>query len=510
MKIFSESQSIVSDVVNRILNSKEVNALYLYGEKTYLTNLYPTIKVLEFDEKEAIKGSVVYAEVESIEMVSRLHTWITSYREEIDFILYVPSEEETVVKELSQFGMAYPLSKFSALSGFLFLIGETFDKKNWAIADDFKVLAIVHFYNEADILDKTIQHLLDEELDVYLLDNWSEDSSYEIALAYKNRYPNRIYLEKFPSTGKTDCFEWYNQLARTEEIAKEVEYDWFIHYDADEIRVAPWEGVNLRTALYWIDRLGYNCVENNVIDFRVTDVEQDNIFGQDVYFDFRHVFNWFNHLKTWKKSDYIDLKSTGGHTVKINNPKVFPLKILNKHYPIRSVEHGYRKVLKDRVPRFVKERRERGWHGHYDHIKGSEEIIYNQCDLLQWSDTTRLELFIPLFMELGLRWNNLQKTINVPSIQDKKLIVYGAGNIGRRGIVELAKNNEIVAWVDVNYDTMPWMCGIKIECLQEVIDKEFDYFVVAVVKENTKNEISSMLKETVVDEKIIWMEKTSV
>lgn len=508
--MFESSDSVVSNVINRILNAKELQELYVYGAKTTLTQLYPTIRVREWNGnvKEIEGDNVVFAEVDSWEILESIRNWLYELRTKNDFVLYVSSENIVIVKELSQLGYPYKLSEFSGLNGYLFLIGVTFDYKDVVAPEDFKVLAIMHFYNEADVLEKTIQHLLEQEVDIYLLDNWSDDGSYEIALDYKNKYPNRIMLERFPGTGKTSDYEWYKQLARTEEISQAMDYDWFIHYDADEIRIGPWEYISLKDTLYWIDSLGYNCVENNVIDFRLTQENQANIFAQDTYFDFRHKLKWFNHLKTWKKSEYIDLKTSGGHFLKRENPKVFPLKILNKHYPIRSVEQGYKKVFQDRIPRFEKERRTRGWHGHYDNIKEYQGLLYNPDEMIYWTESLRKQLFIPLFMEVGLRWDSIPVIVKEPDIQNKNIVVYGAGEAGKQVFEMLAKYNKIISWIDEQSDVLPWMYCSKVDDVQVLKNIEFDYIVVAVLNTKAREEIETLLKGYTSKEKIIWVEKS--
>ena len=55
------------------------------------------------------------------------------------------------------------------------------------------------------------------------------------------RYPDKVKIDRFPASGKKDYFDLYHQMAWTEELAKTLNYEWFIHYDADEIRVAPWK-----------------------------------------------------------------------------------------------------------------------------------------------------------------------------------------------------------------------------------------------------------------------------
>ena len=46
--------------------------------------------------------------------------------------------------------------------------------------DEFKVLAIIHCFNEVDIIAQTLEYLFSQQIDVYVMDNWSDDGTYEL------------------------------------------------------------------------------------------------------------------------------------------------------------------------------------------------------------------------------------------------------------------------------------------------------------------------------------------
>lgn len=377
MDIFGKNEIIISDVINRILNCKQTKKLYVREKSDpELKYLYPAIELLDMEKTKIVLNELIYFRAKDENDLIYIDSWINANGKDNDFIVYYPDEIKGICESLDRLGTPYPINEFSGLKGCLFLKGKTFEFAHEnPVPDSFHVLAIVHFYNEADILSRTIEYLLSQEIDIYLIDNWSNDGSYEIAEKYQSMYPEKIFLEHFPLSGKNDYYEWYNQLERTETISKNSDYDWYIHYDVDEMRCSPWRNITLRKAIYHIDQLGYNCVENTVIDFRLTVPGQSNIFMKDTFFDFRHKRLWFDQVKTWKKTRQIDLKSSGGHFAHVENPRIFPLKILNRHYPLRSVEQARKKVFTDRLPRFEKEKSERGWHGHYNRFQKDDDFF---------------------------------------------------------------------------------------------------------------------------------------
>jgi GT2 family glycosyltransferase len=83
-----------------------------------------------------------------------------------------------------------------------------------------------------------------------------------------------------------------------------------------------------------------------------------------------HVDHGLPHVKAWLQPDgeRVDLHTSGGHHVVFNNARVklFPLPFLLKHYPIRSQAHGERKVLVERLPRYLPAERKKNWHVQYD------------------------------------------------------------------------------------------------------------------------------------------------
>lgn len=514
MDVLSKSDTLISDVLNRILKCREINNLYIFGEvDKELDYLYPVIKIIPLEEENIIAEDVIYIRVNHENELYKAISWVKNNKEKKDFIIYVSSDINISDKNIKVLGIPHNLSEYSSLTGVLFLVGQSFQlPPKLEVPNKFKVLAIIHFYNEADIIEKTIQYLLKQEVNIYLLDNWSDDGSYEIAQKYQRKYPDKIYLEQFPPSGKSENYEWYNQLERTEQISRELEYDWFIHYDVDEMRVSPWEGVTLKKAIYWIDRQGYNGIENTVIDFRITKADMDNIFMSDTFFDFRHKKIYLDQFKTWKKTEEIELKSTAGHCADIAYPKIYPLKILNRHYPMRDVRQAEKKIFIDRKPRFKKENAERGWHGHYEKFKEIEDIIFDAGKLLLWEKDTFEKLYIPLFMECGVMKEEEDSSlagIKLPDITRKSIVVYGAGNIGKKVYSELEKRNNIVAWVDKRYKELKAPRCKRIVSPEEVRKLEYDYVVLAVINRVALPEIVRELEVEygIAEEKILFIER---
>lgn len=250
-----------------------------------------------------------------------------------------------------------------------------------------KILAIINSYNEKDIIYETITHLLNQGIDVCFVDNHSNDGTYElVASSFQN--DDRVIIRKSDYYG--DNYEWYQLLKNTENISHEFskKYDWFMHHDSDELRYSPFKNISMQEMISFVDSEDYNAIDFTVIDFRFTK-NNDNItkeFEKNLLsFEFGRRAGHFQQVKCWKYTKDINLADSGGHNVEFQNKKVYPIKFLLKHYPLRNIEQAQRKIFQDRQKRIMKEKNEKGWHSHYDKfIKNEISIVFKDYQLLRW------------------------------------------------------------------------------------------------------------------------------
>lgn len=253
---------------------------------------------------------------------------------------------------------------------------------------DFRVVALIPAYNEEDIIVTTLQYLISQDVEVYLLENWSTDSTYELASEFVGR--GVIEIERFPKDGPSSFYNWKEMLLRIEQVAGEIDSDWLLLQGADEIHVSPWPGLTLRDGLRRVDREGFNCIDHTVMTFHPIDngfVSGSDFESYFTHFDFCERPAAFRELNGWKQTGQkISLAESGGHEVLFEGRRVFPYKFLLKHYPVRSQLHGEKKVLRERKPRWDPEEKSRGWHTQYDHIGRGHNFLLNREDLSRWGD----------------------------------------------------------------------------------------------------------------------------
>lgn len=237
-----------------------------------------------------------------------------------------------------------------------------------------RIIAILASYNERRFIRACLEHYLQQGIEVYLLDNDSTDETVEIAREYLGQHV--IAIETIPRQG---MYQWQKILLRKEEIADELDADWFMHADPDEIRVAHRSDLTLAQAIEQVDHEGYNAInfmEYTFLPVRESDDHDSDCFQQSMrwYYPFgpRHphrlnawkkqprrwiglkplIREWWNHHRL--KTPSIDLHSSGGHVVYFPGIKPYPIDFKLKHYIVLSLNHAIQKYVdKDFEPREI-------------------------------------------------------------------------------------------------------------------------------------------------------------
>lgn len=225
----------------------------------------------------------------------------------------------------------------------------------------FRVVAIIAMFNEADIIGDCIRALSEQGVDSYVLDDGSTDQSVSIVESMVGQ--RVIGIERLPSDG---TFNLTRILRRKEQLERELEANWFVNHDADEFRESPWHGVTLADALRRVDTAGFNAVDFALFDFWPSTGSPNPTIGDGAPCSLGAAYN-ARQVRCWKKgANRVDLVSSAGHDVAFPDRRVFPLRFVLKHYPLRSAEHATRKIWRERVPRFDQQERAQGWHVQYD------------------------------------------------------------------------------------------------------------------------------------------------
>lgn len=218
------------------------------------------------------------------------------------------------------------------------------------------IVAIIAVRNELVYLREVIPYLDGERIEVIILDNDSTDGTLE-ALS-RAAYPNVRRVERLPFNG---TFDLTAQLEAKARLAARIEVDWIIHQDADEILQSPTEWGGLRRSIESADANGFNVMNFNELVMLPSDPAVDDFLHNNsryYFFEPRPL----RLMRAWKKSAGLANIRSGGHALGADGADVVvsPMRMLLKHFIVRSQRHAFDKYL---GRRFASGDLRNGWHG---------------------------------------------------------------------------------------------------------------------------------------------------
>jgi len=218
------------------------------------------------------------------------------------------------------------------------------------------ICAIIAVRNEADYLQYLLPRLAAQEIDVALIDNASSDATPALLEAY-HRVPI-VSVTPLPYPG---YFSLTRQLEAKQALQRQIQHDWIIHQDADELLEAAAGNQNLRQVIEGADAAGYTVV--NFDEFCFLPEPGADYAGRDYrsqmtrYYFFEPYPNRLN--RAWKRCCGLDNRSSGGHLLVGDAKRVFPENQQLRHYIVLSQEHA---IAKYGARRFDREDLARGFH----------------------------------------------------------------------------------------------------------------------------------------------------
>jgi hypothetical protein len=213
-----------------------------------------------------------------------------------------------------------------------------------------------------------------------LIDNESTDETVEIAESFRGNGLVQIVTSAYPG-----YYDWIGLLRVKEALARQIDADWLIHQDADEILEGPEPVRSLRDWIATADSEGYSAINFDEFVFVPTS-EDDKYEGTDYVALMRYYYFFEPYplrlVRGWRKAPDIDLSSTGGHMASFASQKIYPIHFVLRHYIALSMRHLREKYLVKRRYSEV-EVRERGWHGWRARFRESMVQIPHREDLFR-------------------------------------------------------------------------------------------------------------------------------
>ncbi len=265
-----------------------------------------------------------------------------------------------------------------------------------------RVVAILATYNEERFIRGCIEHLIGQGVCVYLIDNCSTDRTVEIAREYLGR--GVVGIETFPR--REGIYRWQAILERKEELASTLEADWFMHVDADEIRLPPRADQTLAEAFAEVEEAGYNAVDFQEFVFVPTRESPDHDHP-----DYQRTMRWYypfspssspHRVNAWRQqSGPVGLADSGGHKLSFPGMKLYPVKFPMKHYLFLSGEHLLQKYGNRS---FEKAELDRGWHSWRARLNEENIVLPSQDELKTYTSDQELDPSNPRRRHMAEDW----------------------------------------------------------------------------------------------------------
>lgn len=222
-----------------------------------------------------------------------------------------------------------------------------------------KLTALIAARNEAFYIGRCCEHLAREGISFLIIDNESTDATREIASSFRGR--GLVDIVTYPYSG---FFDWTGLLRLKAHFAREMDSDWFLHLDADEIPEAPRRGERFLDALHEIHATGATLIDFDEFVFAPTTYVESHEGGD--YVATMHRYFYHERLqvplfRAWRKASDVDLALSGGHSPNFEGRVIAPKKFVLRHYIALSMEHLVAKYRLQRV--YAEAEVAGGWHG---------------------------------------------------------------------------------------------------------------------------------------------------
>lgn len=225
-----------------------------------------------------------------------------------------------------------------------------------------RVVAVLAARNEERFIGGCLDNLIGQGVQVYVCDNESTDHTR--AIAERHLGAGVLGVEQLAFDG---TYQWERILRRKEELFAELDADWVMHVDADEIHLPPPGWASIPAALAAVGDQGYDAVEFAEFTFVPTATSPDHDHGDYLstlrtYYPFRPTSP--HCVRAYRKPAVgrVEIAWSGGHLVRFpGEPRLCPDLFRMKHYLFLSLDHAERKYARRYSSYEVDEREWHGW-----------------------------------------------------------------------------------------------------------------------------------------------------
>jgi len=202
---------------------------------------------------------------------------------------------------------------------------------------EFSVTAVVAIRNGSFYFEALCQHARDNGIYLAVIDNDSDDNLQSLIVKNKDIVIKSTFLKYH------GYFDLTQQLEAKENLIKELDCDWIIHQDIDELLFSDVKGERLADALERVHQSGFNAI--NFDEFVFLPIERFKGFKSTNY----HTMKWYYFFEPRKnrlmRAFHRTLKTqieSGGHKLD-GDIKQYPYNMCMRHYIFENRKHAQKK-----------------------------------------------------------------------------------------------------------------------------------------------------------------------
>ncbi|HWK07197.1 MAG TPA: glycosyltransferase family 2 protein [Puia sp.] len=204
-----------------------------------------------------------------------------------------------------------------------------------------RFLGVLLCYNDADILEESLRHLLENNHDVLVWDHGSDDGTAAVLDRYAADLVERRFIPR-----SFDFYQLYQRMS--EHLISEYirRYDWISWPDQDELL----EGAD-RTQPYdqWVEKIfeeGYDYIQFNNFNFWLTDQDDPTILSPVQRIKHYGLFpDCAPRIRAWRAAK-TNIRVFNHNPI---DGRKLPYHFNLRHYPMRTIEQMHRRLNKDRA-----------------------------------------------------------------------------------------------------------------------------------------------------------------
>lgn len=387
---------------------------------------------------------------------------------------------------------------------------------------DKKVSVIIPIYNAAQYLHKCLKSVISQtykNLDIILIDDGSLDDSYDIAKEYQEK-DSRIRLFTQTNIGLIATRKRGIELAEGEIVG-------FV--DSDD----------------WIEPIMYErlvqCMEENECDLVSSGIYRDyadgsrkewyDLYPEGVYVNLESAI-YPSMLHDFKKNE-MGLKCTlvnklyrrqilqdiyGEIDTRVfygeDALTIYPYCLRCKRIYILNEAYYHYYIRNNSMCRAANEKLAINTYYLYNGLRDAfmesncaNSLLKQLKHYLFQLESHTLKVLYNIDTLAYAKWNFSK----YKDIFGKRIVIYGAGACGQalyRELVSLGYKENVVAWVDKNPEGKTEQCMYEITAIKEIVDKKFDYLIIAIKSQNIAIEVMKELTKdyAVEEDKVVWRE----